>query len=97
MLPAYNEEARLAGAIEAILAAGYPEERRRIVVISDASTDATDDIARSYADRGVELLRMPARLGKTAAERRFPELIVDPTPQDPSSADENGISSTTDN
>ncbi len=67
-LPAYNEEARLAGAIDAILASGYPSDRQHIVVISDASTDRTDDIARSYADRGVTLLRMPERLGKTAAE-----------------------------
>ncbi len=67
-LPAYNEAARLAGAIDAILAGGYPVDRRHILVISDASSDATDDIARSYADRGVSLHRMPERLGKTAAE-----------------------------
>ncbi len=45
-LPAYNEAARLAGAIDAILAGGYPVDRRHILVISDASSDATDDIAR---------------------------------------------------
>ena len=44
-----------------------------------------------------ESFLLTREIGKTAAERRFPEFIVDPTPQDPSSADENGISSTTDN
>ncbi len=77
-LPAYNEEARLAGAIDAILAAGYPAERLRVVVISDASTDATDEIARGYADRGVELLRMPERLGKTAAENASRAVVQGP-------------------
>ena len=44
-----------------------------------------------------ESFLLTREIGKTAAERRFPELVVEPTPQDPSSADENGISSTTDN
>jgi cellulose synthase/poly-beta-1,6-N-acetylglucosamine synthase-like glycosyltransferase len=77
-LPAYNEEARLAGAIDAVLAAGYPADRLHVVVVSDASTDRTDDIARSYADRGVELLRMPGRLGKTAAENASRQVVRGP-------------------
>jgi len=68
VVPAYNEEAQIRGAIEAILAQKYPADRRQILVLSDASTDATDDIVREYSARGVELLRMPARAGKTAAE-----------------------------
>jgi cellulose synthase/poly-beta-1,6-N-acetylglucosamine synthase-like glycosyltransferase len=39
-----------------------------VLVVSDASTDRTDEIVRGYADRGVELLRVPVRGGKTAAE-----------------------------
>src|SRR5690606_27509349 len=38
------------------------------LVVSDASDDGTDVIVRSYADRGIELLRMPVRGGKSAAE-----------------------------
>ncbi|HSU13280.1 glycosyltransferase [Longimicrobium sp.] len=67
-LPAYNEEAQLPGALDALLAADYPRGRLQLLVISDASTDATDDIARSYAGRGVSLLRRERRGGKTAAE-----------------------------
>jgi len=66
VVPAYNEEAQIRGAIEAILAQKYPADRRQILVLSDASTDATDDIVREYSARGVELHRMPARAGKTA-------------------------------
>lgn len=68
VVPAYNEEHQIRGAVEAALAQDYPSQRRQILVLSDASTDATDDIVREYASRGVELLRLPARAGKTAAE-----------------------------
>lgn len=68
VLPAYNEEAQIGGAIEALLAQDYPAEKVHILVISDASTDATDSIAGSYASRGVQLVRMPQRGGKTRAE-----------------------------
>ena len=67
-LPAYNEEARLSGTLDALLELDYPRDRIEIMVVSDASSDATDDIASSYADRGVKLLRLPERGGKVAAE-----------------------------
>ena len=67
-LPAYNEEARLAGTLDALLALDYPRDRLEIVVVSDASSDRTDEIAAGYADRGVRLLRLPERGGKVAAE-----------------------------
>lgn len=68
VIPAYNEEAQIRGAIEAAAGQDYPADRRQILILSDASTDRTDDIVREYASQGVELLRMPQRSGKTAAE-----------------------------
>jgi glycosyltransferase involved in cell wall biosynthesis len=38
-------------------------------VASDCSSDATDEIVRSYADRGVRLVRAPERKGKENAQR----------------------------
>lgn len=67
-LPAYNEEATIRRAIEALLVADYPEDRRQIVVVSDASTDRTEQIVREYESRGVELVCLDKRGGKTAAE-----------------------------
>lgn len=67
-IPCYNEERAIGATIESLLALDYPPERRQILVISDASTDGTDNIVRSYAGRGVELLRLARRGGKTAAE-----------------------------
>jgi len=68
VLPVYNEAAVIAGTLERILALDYPADRRQILVVSDASTDGTDDIVAEFAARGVELLRLAARAGKTAAE-----------------------------
>lgn len=67
-LPAFNEAASIAGTLDRLLALDYPADRRQVVVVSDASTDGTDDIVRGYADRGVELVRLAERRGKTGAE-----------------------------
>jgi cellulose synthase/poly-beta-1,6-N-acetylglucosamine synthase-like glycosyltransferase len=67
-LPAYNEEASIAATLERLLEVDYPADRLEILVISDASTDRTDEIVRGFAGRGVRLLRQPERRGKTAAE-----------------------------
>ncbi len=68
LVPAYNEADSIAGTLESLLALDYPADRREIIVMSDASTDRTDEIVRSFSARGVRLVRMPDRRGKTAAE-----------------------------
>jgi cellulose synthase/poly-beta-1,6-N-acetylglucosamine synthase-like glycosyltransferase len=67
-LPVYNEADVIAGTLNGILALDYPADRRQILVVSDASNDGTDEIVSRFADRGVELLPLPRRQGKTAAE-----------------------------
>ncbi|MFW6192809.1 MAG: glycosyltransferase family 2 protein, partial [Gemmatimonadota bacterium] len=77
-LPAYNEEDVIGDTLENLLSLEYPEDRLQIVVVSDASTDRTDEIVRSYRDRGVELVRLEGRAGKTAAENAaVPHLLGD--------------------
>ena len=66
VIAVYNGEAFLARKLNSIFALNYPRELMEIFVVSDGSTDATDDIARSFADRGVRFLRVP-RGGKAAA------------------------------
>ncbi|HEV8511351.1 MAG TPA: glycosyltransferase [Gemmatimonadales bacterium] len=67
-IPVHNEAAVIVGTLERVLDVQYPAGLRQILVVSDASTDGTDDIVRRFAARGVELLRLPERRGKTAAE-----------------------------
>ena len=68
LIPAYNAERAIARTLDAVLASDYPRDRLHVLVVSDASTDGTDDIVRAYASRNVELLRQPRRGGKTAGE-----------------------------
>ncbi|HEY6156209.1 MAG TPA: glycosyltransferase [Gemmatimonadales bacterium] len=68
VLPVYNEESVVRQTLDNLLRLDYPPDRRQVLVVSDASTDRTDAIVREYAGRGVELLRLPRRGGKTAAE-----------------------------
>jgi len=68
IITAYNEERDLAAKLENTLALEYPKEKLEIIVASDCSGDATDDIARAFASRGVRLHRQLERLGKTAAQ-----------------------------
>ena len=74
-VPSYNEEAMIGETLENLLRLPYPVDRRQILVISDASTDRTDEIVRGYHHRGVELLRLPERRGKTAAENAACSLL----------------------
>ena len=69
-LPAYNAQETLRPVLEALVRTDYPADRRQILVVSDGSTDGTDDLVREYAAQGVELLRIEGRLGKTEIENR---------------------------
>lgn len=68
IITAYNEERDLAAKLENTLTLDYPRELLEIIVASDCSSDRTDEIARSFAERGVILHRQPERFGKTAAQ-----------------------------
>ncbi len=68
LIVAYNEERRLRRTIEQALAADYPAEHLDVLVVSDASTDGTDDLVRNFGDPRVRLLRQPERKGKPAGE-----------------------------
>ena len=43
VVPAYNEEGQIRAAIESLLAQDYPADRRQILILSDASSDRTDE------------------------------------------------------
>lgn len=75
-----NEAAVIKEKIEATLKLFYSgksvEEHLRsesslveLLIASDASDDQTDEIVRSYADRGVKLVRLDERGGKETAQR----------------------------
>jgi cellulose synthase/poly-beta-1,6-N-acetylglucosamine synthase-like glycosyltransferase len=81
IISAYNEERSLEAKIRNVLATDYPRHRLQILVVSDASTDRTDDIARSFATDGVRLIVQPIRRGKSiglndAIERARGDIVI---------------------
>jgi cellulose synthase/poly-beta-1,6-N-acetylglucosamine synthase-like glycosyltransferase len=68
LITAYNEEKNIHRKLENVLSLDYPMDKLDILVASDGSTDRTDDIVRSFARRGVRLLRVEGRVGKTATQ-----------------------------
>jgi cellulose synthase/poly-beta-1,6-N-acetylglucosamine synthase-like glycosyltransferase len=75
-VPAYNEEAQIEELIKSLLALDYAADRVQRLIVSDASSDRTDEIVRGYADQGIELLRMSKRGGKTRAENAAAEHLT---------------------
>ncbi|MFO8007743.1 MAG: glycosyltransferase family 2 protein [Candidatus Brocadiia bacterium] len=64
LVAARNEEEVIASTIESLLSVEYGN--LEVVVVDDASTDATYQIARRYADRGlIKLYRNTSRSGRT--------------------------------
>lgn len=81
VVAAYNEADVIAQKIDNSLTLDYPSEKLEIIVFSDASSDRTDEIVRSYAEKGVRLVRVEGRVGKTecqnvVAEQVESEIIV---------------------
>lgn len=69
-ISAYNEEKTIRAKLENTLSLDYPKSLMEIMVVSDGSTDGTDDIVKDYAGDGVELFRVEGRVGKTEARNR---------------------------
>jgi len=65
LIAAYNEENIIEEKILNSLALSYPEGRLTIAVVSDGSTDRTDEITMKYKEKGVKLIRVEGRQGKT--------------------------------
>jgi cellulose synthase/poly-beta-1,6-N-acetylglucosamine synthase-like glycosyltransferase len=67
VVTAYNEQSVIERRLENLLELDYPAGKLELVVASDASTDATDELVARFEDRGVRLVRCP-RGGKVAAQ-----------------------------
>jgi cellulose synthase/poly-beta-1,6-N-acetylglucosamine synthase-like glycosyltransferase len=67
LISCHNEENVIREKIENSLSLDYPREKLEIIVVSDASTDKTEDIVKEYENRGVRLIRQEQNLGKTSA------------------------------
>lgn len=69
IITVFNEEQRIAEKLENTLKLVYPRSKLEILVASDCSSDMTDEVVKSYGDRGVQLVRASVRKGKEAAQK----------------------------
>ena len=68
IISAYNEQKHIAQKLTNTLELDYPGTKLDVVVASDCSTDQTHAIIEQFRDRGVKLVVLPQRGGKTAAQ-----------------------------
>jgi cellulose synthase/poly-beta-1,6-N-acetylglucosamine synthase-like glycosyltransferase len=66
IVAAHNEASVISRKLDSILEQDYPLELLDIIVASDGSTDATNEMVATYAEQGVRLLDLP-RAGKANA------------------------------
>lgn len=65
---AYNEEGVIAKKITNSLNISYPKDKLEIVVVSDGSTDQTVSKAKNFLGKGVKVIEIDERKGKTYAQ-----------------------------
>ncbi|WP_349370899.1 glycosyltransferase family A protein [Salinarimonas sp.] len=68
IVPTYNRARTLARALDGALAQTY--RHLEVIVVDDASTDATEALVRSRTDTRLRYLRQPANAGVAAARNR---------------------------
>jgi cellulose synthase/poly-beta-1,6-N-acetylglucosamine synthase-like glycosyltransferase len=68
IVTAYNEQACIRSKLDNLSALNYPAELVDILVVSDGSSDATEEIAATYNPARVRVLRVEGRRGKTACQ-----------------------------
>jgi Glycosyltransferases, probably involved in cell wall biogenesis len=68
IIPVHNEEGSIGKKVENCLGYDYPREKMKLVVVSDESTDRTEEIVKSYSSDQVLLLSTLVREGKVAAQ-----------------------------
>jgi cellulose synthase/poly-beta-1,6-N-acetylglucosamine synthase-like glycosyltransferase len=67
ILAVHNGAALLRQKIAHLLSLDYPQDRMEIEIVSDGSTDGTDEILKEFKDPRVKRFRCPEHSGKAAA------------------------------
>jgi cellulose synthase/poly-beta-1,6-N-acetylglucosamine synthase-like glycosyltransferase len=70
IIPAHNEEQRIAGKLRNCLELEYPRDQVEFIVCSDGSTDATEEIVRDFMTRDARIrwLQSQHRAGKSGVQ-----------------------------
>ena len=75
LCPAYNEEEKIEEKIKSFLNLDYPKDKIEMIVISDDSTDRTNEVVKKYTkDNNIRLVIQKPRKGKQCGHN-----LVEPT------------------
>lgn len=67
VIAACNEERNIGQRLDDLLRQDYPADQMEIIVVSDGSTDGTEEIVASFENRNIRLFCQEVRRGKAAA------------------------------
>ena len=67
LISVHNEADVLPAKLKNTFEIDYPTNLLQVIVVSDASTDGTDEIVRRYGDKRVSLVRIEKRSGKSVS------------------------------
>lgn len=70
IIAAHNEEKVIEKKLLNTTALDYPPGQLEVIVVSDNSTDSTNEVVRKYEDKGVILVEVDQRRGKTFAQNQ---------------------------
>lgn len=76
IISCFNEADVIEDKLRNALELDYPRDRLSVMVVSDGSTDGTDEIVKRFADESVKLIRQEGRLGKTMGLNLAMESVV---------------------
>ncbi|MGB8658694.1 MAG: glycosyltransferase [Candidatus Zixiibacteriota bacterium] len=68
IIAVHNEEKIIKEKIENTLSLNYPQEKLEIIIVSDCSTDSTDQMVSQFEKEGVKLFSLNERKGKHYAQ-----------------------------
>jgi cellulose synthase/poly-beta-1,6-N-acetylglucosamine synthase-like glycosyltransferase len=70
IIPVHNEQGTIAGKLRDCMGLIHPPDRLEIIVASDGSTDATEDIVRSFSaeDSRIRWIESDTRVGKSGVQ-----------------------------
>lgn len=75
LCPAFNEEDVIEEKLKSFLELDYPQNKIKMIVISDDSTDKTNEIVLQYSDRNISLIIQRPRQGKQSGHNMVEPLI----------------------
>ena len=67
VVAAHNEEAELPALVASLRALDYPRDRLQLVLVSDGSSDGTNDYLASLCEPWIEIVLLPRQQGKANA------------------------------